>query len=275
MNSDIANKDDWAARLKFDPQPLSPQASAALGQLAAYLAAISLGSPRLPEAALHAGLAAVAASARALAQGAQLAGAGDWSAALFGDLVQGSAVLICTHPASGQQLGFHLTRDLAIFLGSWAQVGAETDGHAACFACTDDNQLAFQTEQAELQVALVQAPAGLAWAARHDLALQPSKPLPDFLAVALRPGSAPPAPSPAATDGSSAVLPDAAWVAAVLPSVPVPPDHRCPACGRPAPQQARFCGHCGHGLAPRVCVHCGQPCTLGARYCGACGKARA
>ncbi len=46
----------------------------------------------------------------------------------------------------------------------------------------------------------------------------------------------------------------------------------CPRCARPNEPGARFCEHCGAGLAPRVhCPACNQLQALGARFCTSCG----
>jgi len=57
----------------------------------------------------------------------------------------------------------------------------------------------------------------------------------------------------------------------------------CPACGRPAAAEDRFCGGCGAALpataapaapsAPRACPHCGRPLAADDRFCGGCGRA--
>lgn len=55
----------------------------------------------------------------------------------------------------------------------------------------------------------------------------------------------------------------------------------CPACGRPAAAEDRFCGRCGASLAPaaasalsapRACPHCGTALDPGDRFCSGCGR---
>ena len=46
----------------------------------------------------------------------------------------------------------------------------------------------------------------------------------------------------------------------------------CPSCGRESPTHARFCMHCGSGLA-QACAGCGAELPGEARFCPRCGGA--
>ena len=50
----------------------------------------------------------------------------------------------------------------------------------------------------------------------------------------------------------------------------------CPACDGENLDEARFCSHCGHGLAarPETCTSCGADLPAEARFCPACGAPR-
>jgi predicted ATPase/class 3 adenylate cyclase len=48
----------------------------------------------------------------------------------------------------------------------------------------------------------------------------------------------------------------------------------CPECGRPNPEDLRFCGHCGARLE-RTCSSCGASSPASYRFCGSCGAALA
>ena len=45
----------------------------------------------------------------------------------------------------------------------------------------------------------------------------------------------------------------------------------CPACGEPIVKGAKFCLNCGRRLAPGVCPNCGKEVTPGAKFCLECG----
>jgi predicted RNA-binding Zn-ribbon protein involved in translation (DUF1610 family) len=53
---------------------------------------------------------------------------------------------------------------------------------------------------------------------------------------------------------------------------------RCPACGRPAVPEDKFCATCGlvlptaAGPASLACPHCGKPFAAGDRFCTGCGR---
>ncbi|WP_428037228.1 double zinc ribbon domain-containing protein [Chromobacterium amazonense] len=46
----------------------------------------------------------------------------------------------------------------------------------------------------------------------------------------------------------------------------------CPACRQGNDAAARYCQHCGTGLAPAHCRQCGQRVMATAKFCGECGS---
>ncbi|WP_223253619.1 double zinc ribbon domain-containing protein [Chromobacterium amazonense] len=46
----------------------------------------------------------------------------------------------------------------------------------------------------------------------------------------------------------------------------------CPACRQRNDAAARYCQHCGSGLAPAHCRQCGQRLMATAKFCGECGS---
>jgi len=71
---------------------------------------------------------------------------------------------------------------------------------------------------------------------------------------------------------SAASTADAPLATAAVPQAVV-----CAKCGRPLPQTAEFCPHCGQAKiappsSPAYCAHCGASLRAGARFCARCGK---
>jgi hypothetical protein len=73
-----------------------------------------------------------------------------------------------------------------------------------------------------------------------------------------------------ATGGKVPIAPTAFGPAAAPMAQPPKAENRCPSCGQPVREGAKFCDSCGASLA-RTCAKCGAALRPGAKFCDSCG----